>query len=971
VSLRSSTCTGQVGLDGGVLSINCDGIESCELTVEARDEYQPPGVSAAAIAVECTNAPPLIVVGDEPQQLRKGTINRIGWACRDPDGDSVTTRIGDGDTCGGTIVARHAGVMTYEVDPGPLTAGTPCAISVECSDSIDSATAGGAVEVIDPAHLELVADINQTSFNIQPANLFNIRGTIFFSADDGYRGRELWKSESPYDEKVLVKDLVDGPGSSNPRHFSDWGGLLVFAATGPGNVDTIWQSDGTPDGTLPLYTLDGSSCGVITVSATLYLCSYSAATGYTLWNGNYGALVDPLSTGTDVIANLKGIGATLFFSRGSSLWKSNSTLATTLKLKSYAPPDTIQAQTLGNFTDVAGTLYFSGTSAQYSYVHSSDGTIAGTTQQVELFQMNGARAFRELTDFRGTLYYVARPDVQDLLKRIGDTAYLRIATNIYDLFVFNDALYVGASDALWHYDGATFASVAGSGSFRAIAATPTKQYLTGWQTTGSTFGDLYLLDADGHSVVKYFGSNNFTTLSAALSGEVLFFAANDGNNGAELWRSDGTTPNTVRIAATAPGTGDASPTDLAILGGQLFFAANDGAHGTELWVSSGAAADTRLLADLTPELSFYPLSPMGMAAVNGSVYFFHTFWDSIGGASLYRADSGGAEYLGGFNGDYGQGYLRSFTPLGGDVCFVHDFESPEPASSYSQLVRLDVDTGELTPVDAPGFPRSGTGDASMAVLDGALYFVAGDAGTGLELFRSEGTTASLVTEINPGAASATPNELTVIGDALYFVAQSASAGQQVWRSQGSAATTEVLTQIAVGAGGPTWIKDLANVQGTLYFLVSTAADGVQLWRSGGSAATTEVVQAVSGLMAGNLTEVGGLAFFSTWLSSGAHELWVSDGSPTGTHRVKVLNPGTGVEEPADFIDVHGSLFFTVDDGVHGAELWMSDGTETGTVLVDDLVAGVPGSRPAFLRVVNGVLYFAAGNALYGRELWRY
>ena len=43
-----------------------------------------------------------------------------------------------------------------------------------------------------------------------PRNLTNVNGTLFFTADDGTNGRELWKSDGTAAGTVLVKDISPG-----------------------------------------------------------------------------------------------------------------------------------------------------------------------------------------------------------------------------------------------------------------------------------------------------------------------------------------------------------------------------------------------------------------------------------------------------------------------------------------------------------------------------------------------------------------------------------------------------------------------------------------------------------------------------------------------------------------------------------------------------------------------------------------
>jgi len=66
-------------------------------------------------------------------------------------------------------------------------------------------------------------------------------------------------------------------------------------------------------------------------------------------------------------------------------------------------------------------------------------------------------------------------------------------------------------------------------------------------------------------------------------GGLLFFTADDGLAGTELWRSDGTTAGTVLVEDIGPYPTESRPEFLTVVGGTLFFTAADGVHGRELW----------------------------------------------------------------------------------------------------------------------------------------------------------------------------------------------------------------------------------------------------------------------------------------------------------------------------------------------------------------------------------------------------
>jgi ELWxxDGT repeat protein len=93
-------------------------------------------------------------------------------------------------------------------------------------------------------------------------------------------------------------------------------------------------------------------------------------------------------------------------------------------------------------------------------------------------------------------------------------------------------------------------------------------------------------------------SSNPSSLVAVNNG--IFFVANNGNDGVELWKSDGTTAGTVLVADIAPGAASSYPEALVGADGLVWFAADDQSTGVELWKSDGTAAGTQRVADLVP-----------------------------------------------------------------------------------------------------------------------------------------------------------------------------------------------------------------------------------------------------------------------------------------------------------------------------------------------------------------------------------
>ena len=92
-------------------------------------------------------------------------------------------------------------------------------------------------------------------------------------------------------------------------------------------------------------------------------------------------------------------------------------------------------------------------------------------------------------------------------------------------------------------------------------------------------------------------------------GGTAYFGGNDGVNGFELWKSDGTDGR--HRDGGQPGSGHESlvpPTFITNVNGTLFFNANDGVSGYELWKSDGTAAGTVFVKGLTPAEVQSPVS---------------------------------------------------------------------------------------------------------------------------------------------------------------------------------------------------------------------------------------------------------------------------------------------------------------------------------------------------------------------------
>lgn len=241
--------------------------------------------------------------------------------------------------------------------------------------------------------------------------------------------------------------------------------------------------------------------------------------------------------------------------------------------------------------------------------------------------------------------------------------------------------------------------------------------------------------------------------------------------------------------------------------------------------------------------------------------------------------------------------------------------------------------------------------------------------------RLESTPAvELVADIWPGRSSSYPSWLVDLAGVSYFVAGDSSYQRQLWRSDGTVGGT-----LSLGIADP---AELTTVGDAIYFRARSGLDEQELWRTDGTTTGTTVLTSTPTPSGGSydrpeqLTAVGDRLFFTRSEPDGSDvELWTSDGTVDGTHRVADVRPGAESSYPRDLTAVGDTVYFTAYDSLHGRELWRSDGTALGTVLVADVDPAIdpsalsPYSGPDQLTAAGSAVYFVADDAVRGRELW--
>ncbi len=448
----------------------------------------------------------------------------------------------------------------------------------------------------------------------RPDALTVVGDTVYFVANTPGTGLSieypavptLWKTQGDESNTVPAGADPKPTRGSNPAPFASMGDALYFTTFEDEEVPKLWRTDGTAAGTRALadvgpkgmLTFGSAGLSELTVlNDSLYFAT-SQSSGYELWktDGTSSAAVTTdvlLATEASYPIELHTHNGELFFAgkdttHGVELWKTDGTSTVLVKDLNAGTPSSNPA----SFTSVVGgDLYFLVNSSTTGWeLWKTDGTEPGTVRAVDIRGSAGTGTVTSIAGAMGdSLYFVA-----------ADTA---------------------TGPELWRLDGTGTATLVkdirsgaqGSGPSR-FAVIGTTLYFTAddgvsgrelWRTDGTPAGTSRVKDIA-------IGTTSASPAAFAVIGTTLYFTADDGVSGSELWRSDGTETGTVRVADVRPGSAHGVLAEsLFVLPDEkvLLFAANDGVNGTELWRSDGTEAGTFVLHDIAPgQLSSDPES---------------------------------------------------------------------------------------------------------------------------------------------------------------------------------------------------------------------------------------------------------------------------------------------------------------------------------------------------------------------------
>jgi ELWxxDGT repeat protein len=397
-----------------------------------------------------------------------------------------------------------------------------------------------------------------------------MNGKIYFTGIDvtDVTGRELWVTDGTDGGTQLIKDIYPGTTNSSPRDLFVFNNAVYFFAKTAAHGVELWKSDGTLDGTVEVKDINPGADNGYNDNYTsffannniLYFDATDGTNGVELWktDGTNTAMVKDINSGapSSNAENFTALGTEVLFSatdatNGTELWKTDGT--TTVLVQNIASG--ANSSSPSQFVLFQNKIFFAAS------------TGSGVFAQGGLYSTDGNSVI--------------------LVKSFGiggSATLLSLSVILNNKLVFS-ALTIGASGTglqVWASDGTTAGTTA----------------ITNLNTSNPIgAGAIILPDIFSAGANGDYHTHSFNNK--------IFFIADDGTHGAELWITDGTQANIVKDIN--PG----ADSSLGIGSGQFaaswfytantfYFSANDGTHGNELWKTDGTGANTSLVQDLNP-----------------------------------------------------------------------------------------------------------------------------------------------------------------------------------------------------------------------------------------------------------------------------------------------------------------------------------------------------------------------------------
>ncbi|MCP3101716.1 hypothetical protein LZ198_22825 [Myxococcus sp. K15C18031901] len=656
-------------------------------------------------------------------------------------------------------------------------------------------------------------DIHPTGSS-SPQALTVVGSRVFFFADNGTDGAEPWVTDGTTAGTFLVKDVRTGPASSMSSlvriRVAAMGSTFFFAANDGIHGDELWKSDGTAAGTVMVADANPGTAG----TAPAYV---THSNGRIFFTANLGA------------------------SAGEP-WTSDGTAAGTVLLRDIQPG--AGRSVSGGYTPFGtGVLFFANDGTHGNELWFSNGQTAGTQLVTDLYPGSRSGSDRLAVWVAGTRAYFACTTplgVNDLCDTDGTGPGTRR--------LFLPGVGTAPSAPSW------------------LVATPQgRAFFTAHD--GFTGRELYVTDGTAA------GTQRLTDLSPGIAdgvtgqlyvfGEQVAFAGKTPEHGSELWISDGTPKGTRMLADLHPDPGvgalDGIPRTYATVhGADLYFIANDGQTGLELWRTDGTENGTKRLTDLAPGIANgvtpdpAPLSFGNVVLFTGiNAQFLRSIHALTPGSPPIQLSPENLTVTKMVR-NQGKVYFLAYAAMGVPSAFPGGLWSTDgtpqgtvfvAGGSYRDLFISGTDvilTGNGVIHATNGTPGNRRllslaapsnlyePEPLFAMFDGKLVFVGGNGTMGIGLWSSDLTRAG-TTRLSSSRMDSY-SWVQAEKDRVYFTQDSANEGRELWYSDLTAGNTRLAYDFAPGKldgapGRPVRINDHQ-----LLLSANDGAHGTELWR---------------------------------------------------------------------------------------------------------------------------------------------
>ena len=812
---------------------------------------------------------------------------------------------------------------------------------------------------------ELVADINTT-----PTSLRRFRDPVviddlmYFVADDGVSGAELWRTDGTNSGTFLLKDIAEGRESSFPGYLTNVDGTLFFEI----NDTQVWKSDGTPAGTVKVRDIvpptDFADVeGFTAFDDKLYFIADTEQQGRQVWvSDGTEAGTTPIGLDAETTPSaLTRAGDALYF----NLETTDGHFANRLDDASDEPTNVIQLQfPAESFVEFGGQLL----------ILSTNSTLHAVMED-ELVSLDNADGpgFVTETEIVGDRFYFVQG--QQLHWLDANLNINEVSTaNVTDLNDVNGKLYFRDHKEWYtvdeHDQRLPLGEINPNGS---IGSLP----LGFPQTTLAVGNSLYFNASDGEngmeiwrtdggppvSVTNLPDDSSFLPVELVQFGTHIYFGTRN-----QIWRTDGETTEPFFSNRTA----SSFPSDVMTIGEKLFFTALE-SENRQLWVTD---------ADSTIQLtSFHGMDFSEFVEFDDKLYFVVSATDASDSTTEYELwyTDGSID---GTQDVFTLGFEPTeLIPARRGIYFRSAVTEPvPPASTANSLWFTDGRTADGT-YQLGLFAN--LENIAIARVSDDLYFNSTIGPGGLWRITNEpDQTPELVLEDR-----FTQNAVILGNSVVRTYVTTFDEGLSLHRiGTGADGVVELVNTGEFDSCNPgfdvscdlSWIID--DEDGGAFFVFSTGGgpdqrSGMELWHTNGTPEGTRLVKDIRpGRESSNpLFPImhNGVLYFTADADGTGHEIWRSNGTDAGTVQVTDGFGSVSIlsNEIEGFASLGNRLYFTAEDG-RGTELWSTDGTANETRRVADLMPGPEGSKPEFLTVVGDHLYFTADNGVTGRELWR-